>query len=229
MAKSILKLKARGMRKQGESIIVIARKLNLPKSTISIWCRDIELTKAQLKKLFSRKEDGLKRAQILGALWNKNKKAAEISRAKQLGLKEIGALSQREFLVAGLAFYLSEGSKKNGWVEFINSDPSIIAFMNKWVQTFFSVKEKELGISVFINQVHRSRENEIKKFWINYLQIAPRTFKGFVWLKTPQKKRYENHDQYFGTARLKVLKSRYLYYKIAGLMEAMMIAKIKPA
>jgi len=48
MAKSILRLKARELRQEGESIIVIAKKLSISKGTISKWCRDMVLSEEQL-------------------------------------------------------------------------------------------------------------------------------------------------------------------------------------
>lgn len=48
MAKSKEKNKALKLRQQGESIKKIAKKLKIAKSTISLWCRDIELTPEQI-------------------------------------------------------------------------------------------------------------------------------------------------------------------------------------
>ncbi len=54
MAKPLLRLKAREMRAKGESVKVIARKLNVGKSTASYWVRDIILLVEQLESLKKR-------------------------------------------------------------------------------------------------------------------------------------------------------------------------------
>ena len=51
MAKSKQMLQARQLRKEGESIKVIAKKLSVSVSSVSVWCRDIELSKEQIESL----------------------------------------------------------------------------------------------------------------------------------------------------------------------------------
>ena len=45
MSKYNERIKARKMRKNGISIISISKELNVSKSSISVWCKDIILTK----------------------------------------------------------------------------------------------------------------------------------------------------------------------------------------
>ena len=51
------------------------------------------------------------------------RRQAEIDRLLAEGRARIGRLSEREFLVAGVALYAGEGSKRDGSVLFANSDP----------------------------------------------------------------------------------------------------------
>ena len=57
MAKSRDKIKARKLRKKGESIKKIANLLNISTSTVSLWCRDVELTNIQIDNLRKRQTD----------------------------------------------------------------------------------------------------------------------------------------------------------------------------
>jgi len=51
MAKSKERNRAIELRKKGESIKVIAKKIGVSKSSTSIWCRDIILSPMQIQKL----------------------------------------------------------------------------------------------------------------------------------------------------------------------------------
>jgi hypothetical protein len=56
----------------------------------------------------------------------------------------LGRLSEREFLVAGVALYAGEGSKTDGDVRFANSDPRMIVFFCSWLRRFFEIDEARL-------------------------------------------------------------------------------------
>ena len=89
MAKYNERLKARSMRNDGISIIVIARKLGISKSTISSWCRDIILTEEQFEKLRKNKGVSLTTGQRMGAETNKRKRLEAIKDAEIWGKKLI--------------------------------------------------------------------------------------------------------------------------------------------
>ena len=74
MSKYDERIKARLMRKEGISIIVIAKELSVSKSTVSGWCRDIILTEEQIEKLKAGQKISWTRGQIMGAEANKNKR-----------------------------------------------------------------------------------------------------------------------------------------------------------
>ena len=57
MAKFQQKSEAIQLRKTGESIKVIAKKLKVSVGSVSLWCRDVQLTPAQLKELERRYRD----------------------------------------------------------------------------------------------------------------------------------------------------------------------------
>ncbi|MBI3485659.1 LAGLIDADG family homing endonuclease [Candidatus Daviesbacteria bacterium] len=65
-----IKNQARELRSQGYSLNQISRKLNIAKSSISIWTRDIRLNDAQRKLLKNRElEGGIKGRAILSEKW----------------------------------------------------------------------------------------------------------------------------------------------------------------
>ena len=68
------------------------------------------------------------------------------------GLDRIGVLSEEAFLVAGVALYAGEGSKRDGVVEFTNSDPAMIRFFCAWLRGQFDIDESKLRVSIYLHQ-----------------------------------------------------------------------------
>jgi hypothetical protein len=77
---------------------------------------------------------------------------AEVDRLVEEGRARIGRLSEREFLVAGVALYAGEGSKRDGAVKFANTDPRMIAFYCAWLRRFFSVDEERLRMRLYLHE-----------------------------------------------------------------------------
>jgi len=227
VAKSLLKIKARKLRRKGLSIGSIASRIDVSKSTTSLWCRDIELTQAQIEKLLENKHEGIKRGQIISSLIKKRERMARIDRYKKIAEEEIPYLSPKEFFIAGLALYLGEGSKKERRIAFFNSNPEIINFMVRWIRRFLRVPKDRFIFSVLINQIHRKRERKVVNFWSKYLKIPSGQFRKTIFVKAKQNKVYENYNNYYGTLKMRILKSTDLSYKIMGLIERLVRVKIQ--
>jgi len=221
MAKSKLRLQARALRGGGESIVVISHNLGIPKSTVSLWCRDIILTEEQTLRLLSNKFLGLRKAQLKGALFQKTKRLAKIEKYFLEGQKKFENFSSGQFFVAGLALYLAEG-RKTQRVVFTNFNPKIITFMLRWFGEFFSIYMDQMAFYVYINEIHRGREIKVLNYWSQYLGVPLHNFKPVTYIKSVQKKIYENHDTHYGTLHFEVLKSRDLLYRIWGLIDGLL-------
>jgi hypothetical protein len=77
---------------------------------------------------------------------------AEIDRLVEEGRARVGRLSEREFLVAGVALYAREGAKRDGAVKFANSDPRMIGFYCAWLRRFFEIDEARLRVRLYLHQ-----------------------------------------------------------------------------
>lgn len=93
--------RARVLRSQGWTMPEIAAELGVSKSSVSLWTRDVDFVPRRGRAAPRRRgPNKLQRA-----------KAAEIERLLVDGRERIGRLSEREFLVAGVALYAGEGAK----------------------------------------------------------------------------------------------------------------------
>ena len=96
MTSDMKKEKALAMRKQGRSINDIAKKLYLSKSTVSIWCRGVNLSEKQKKILAEKSEEGRKRGRLIGAKINREKKLSKVEFFKKKALEDIKQISKRD-------------------------------------------------------------------------------------------------------------------------------------
>ena len=218
MAKYDLRIQAVKMRRQGESVNVIARKLGVSKSTASLWVRDIILSVSDLEKLRQNSIEGAELGRLRGALKQKKARLELVEKSKQWGFKQIGRLSKREFFMAGLALYWAEGSKKERRVQVCNSDADLIKLMIKWLEEYFGVFTNRLTVHVGINEMHKDREGVVKNYWSKATGIPLDQFTKTSFKRVKSKKVYENFREHYGTLDIRVLKPAGIYYKIMGLI-----------
>ena len=133
---------ARRLRRTGLPLAEIAATLGVSKSSVSLWVRDVEFTS------LPRPPRGRRRAP--NAL--QRRRQAEIDRLLAEGRTRIGRLSEREFLVAGVALYAGEGSKEDGRVRFVNSDPRKVIFFCSWLRHFYEIDEARLRLTLYLHQ-----------------------------------------------------------------------------
>lgn len=216
------RLKARELRRAGESILYIARELMVSKSSVSVWCSDIVLSDTQIEKLSKRRNIiGLK-GRMIGAKANKQKKIDSIKKADKEGNGFVKNLSKREVLLIATALYWAEGSKSDSATgfQFVNSDPDMICCMKQALH-YFSIDSNDLFCTIQINEMHKPRIREVLNFWKNLLEFKDEQFRNTTFIKTVSKKKYENYNSYYGICRLQVKRSTTLKYKMLGLIKAL--------
>src|SRR5215218_2434379 len=133
---------ARQLRRTGLPQAEIAGRLGVSKSSVSLWVRDVAFEPLPVPVR------GRRRAP--NAL--QRRRQAEIDRLVEEGRARIGRLTEREFLVAGVALYAGEGAKRDGAVTFANTDPAMVRFHCAWLRRFFCVDERRLRVRVYLHE-----------------------------------------------------------------------------
>jgi len=220
MAKFEKRIKAQVLRKKGYSINDIADRLGVSTSSVSLWCRDLILSKEQKEILFKNTVKAGNYGRMLGASKNKEKKEANINFYNKLATREINSLSRRDFLIAGVSLYWAEGSKTDK-LSFVNSDSTMVKFMFDWFKEFMSVRDEDFMPRIFINETHRPRIRKVILYWSKLLTLPIVQFGNPILLKGRPKKIYENHDSYYGMLSLRIHRSTNLKYHVLGLISAM--------
>ena len=171
--KLIEKEKARALRKKGYSINQIIKETGLSKASVSVWVRDIILTKTQRKKLSERGRsvESIEKRRI-NRLFNENKKRQIIINEAK---KDFTCISLKELKLIGTILYLGEGSKTTkGTVVVANSDPIVIKIMARFLREVCKVPENK-----FRGHIHTFTHANIEKtekYWSQITGIPRRQF-----------------------------------------------------
>ena len=208
-------------RKSGLSLGEISRKHKLAKSTVSLWCKNIKLSK-EAERLI--KENWLRNtssARAKGTITNKQKRIERIRNEYDRAREIIGYVTRRDLFIVGVALYWAEGSKKEtgSGFSFINSDPKMVHLIFKWLVDIMDVKKDELIINLAINISHKEREEVILKYWSNLLDYNLNDFGNTTFIKTAHLRSYNNHIEYFGMIRIKVKSSAWLRRRVLGMIK----------
>jgi hypothetical protein len=124
----------------GLPLAEIAARLDVSKSSVSLWVRDVDF-----EALLRSPPRGRRRTP--NAL--QRRRQAEVDRLLE-GRERVGRLSEREFLVVGVALYAGEGAKRDGAVKFANTKPRMIAFYCAWLRRFFDIDESRLRVRLYL-------------------------------------------------------------------------------
>lgn len=212
------------MRLKGVSIKAIAKKLNVSSGSVSIWCRDQQLSTEQKERLFQQQVKAGHKGRMMGAESNRRKKIDNIALQEKIAKTMIGRVTKRDKLMLGVGLYWGEGVKVNGGgTSLVNSDPSVILFARHWFEQL-GVKRSDFNPYIYVSEIHKPREQLILAFWSDLLEIPKNQFNKVVFLKGRPRKKYENHDSYYGVLALRVARGTTLRYKIMGMIKA---SKIK--
>lgn len=212
------------LRKSGESIRAISKRLKISTSTASLWCRNIELSFEQKAILAS------KSANIELLRFHANKRHEDkINRNKEIFEKarlDIQKLNKDELFLAGIALYWAEGFKNlsEGRIGFCNSDPRMIKFIINWFKKVLKIPKSEFILRAEFNIEHLNRRSEIEDYWSKVTGIPKFQFNNPYLQKSKFLRDYSNRGAYYGVLRIRVRKSSALLVRLRGWIEGLSLA-----
>lgn len=215
------------LRLNGKSYSEITKLLGAPKSTLSGWFFNLELSGKVKNKIFERT-----RQKSLEGLLKRNKNQTTLARKRKLEIqteatREIKNISQQNLLFIGASLYWAEGYKrpivKNGRevthhpVSLTNSDPELIKIYLRFLREICSVPEDRINADIRIFE--HQNEDYLLNFWSKITGIKKEKF-GKVYYgisKSSLNKRPFNRLQY-GTIQIRVNNTK-LFHRIMGWIE----------
>jgi transcriptional regulator with XRE-family HTH domain len=195
MSKVAEKKRAEVLRKQGFSYSYISNELDVSKSTLSYWLRDIPFipNKKTIQKVG--------RARLKSGIYKSREKIKSIAEAKSLAVHDVGYMNNRDLFLLGVGLYIGEGSKTQNSVRIVNSDPRVIMLAVKWFKSICGLKTRNFKLAIHLypdNNIERSLN-----FWSNAAGIPKNQF-GKTQIDRRKKTKRKSKTLSNGTAHLTV-------------------------
>ncbi len=174
MALRKLKEKALEMRKRGMSYSQIRAVVKVSKSSLSLWLKDMPLSKERIYELGARNQRRIENCRNTKA----KKKQDRLDEVYKKVSKDIGSLSSREIFLCGLFLYWGEGSKTSYTaVEITNTDPSMLKFALIWFRNLgIDIGKIKVKLKIYKDT---DREKETL-FWLETLGVERHQFRFYI-------------------------------------------------
>lgn len=209
-----LKDEAIKLRMKGLSYREIRQEIDVSKSTLSSWLKNVLLSPEQRQRLYTKQVAILN----LGSRSHHLRRQQEISQIIDSAQREVPSLlPQYALKLIGAAIYWAEGRKKGGF-GVTNSDPALILFMIIWLDQIFQIKPTT--IKAWLNIYSQQDERQLVSFWSELTGIPTSNF-GKTFVK-PTNKNYKKNTLYYGTIQIQVPKSTDLQLHTQGLIRGLM-------
>lgn len=194
----------------------IARRVGVSKSSVSLWVRDIPLTKSQTAALVAR--NPAYNGQRLGAITRVAR-----GRARRLDHQRAGRALVRagdeEFIHACL-LYWGEGAKSRHSLSFSNADVEMVRIWMDLLRSALKAPEDRIRITCYLYSDHISEQARVEDFWLSSTGL-PRTnmCRSIVNSYSRSSKRKRERTLPYGTVKIAVHDTRLIQMVLGGIQE----------
>lgn len=185
------------LRREGQSIRDIEISLGIPRSTLSGWFKDIQLSASQQEALNQRHRTALIKARVFAAAAHRNTKQRRIESIKKAAQEQLDLFSEDDITTLELALamlYLGEGAKTKQGLRLGNSNPLIMRF---YIHALVKVYKLPLESLYFALHLRADQdENTEKLYWSEALDVPLSRFTYFI--KDPRTAGRPTRPEYHG-------------------------------
>ncbi len=212
--------KAIKLRQQGLSYREILAIIPVSKSSLSLWLKNVKLTKRQKERLLKKRLEGSK----IASGKNRENRLLLIKKIKKEAIKDIKKIDKRELWLIGIMLYWAEGNKQREYrvsesVRLGNSDPKIIKIFLKWLFEIIKIPREDVRFRICLHETEKYRLLEIEKYWSRVTGFPVEDFRKIKlnWKKHKiNTKRRNIGKKYYGLLEIRVKRSTNLNRKIDG-------------
>lgn len=210
-----IKEKAITLRKKGYSLSEIANKLNISKSTSSLWLSNVSLPRLAIKRLTEKKILGQYKTILLRQ--EKRKRLIALFEQKAMkSLKTITLSKNISKLLCALVYYCEGVKGSDKYVTFINSDPSLVRVFLFLFRKSFVLNESKFRLLMHLHAYHSEKTQKL--FWSKVTNISIDQFMHSYRKPNTQKRIRENYQgcvsiRYYDAI---IAKELLAYYRIAA-------------
>lgn len=211
------KEKAIRLRKEGKTYNEILKEVSVAKSTLSIWLRDVGLSKPQ-KQAITEKRIA---ARLRGAAARRTNRLAEVESMLKIGEMEIGTLTERELWLIGTTLYWAEGSKQrpsdlSSGIMFANQDYRTHKVVLKWLE-LLGIEDENITFELYVHKNRFAEHAAFMAWWSVQLGRAlENSCRVYSKPGNPKTNRQNTQDLYHGLLRIRVKASTTLNRRVDG-------------
>lgn len=195
MTKVSAKEQAVELRRAGYSYNLIAEKVSVSKSTLSVWLAKVPYVPNQ--SVVNR----IGKARAAGSASKHLLKLTSYRDAELLAKTDVGDCTLRDLFMLGLAIYIGEG-QKNDTVGIINADPRIITLSIRWLQQFYKVPLANFTLAIHLYPDNNSQASI--EYWSKQTGVPSSQFGKTQVDRRLNKKQSKRSTLPHGTAHLRV-------------------------
>lgn len=179
------RIQAYDLRIQGMSYNEIRLKLNVPKSTLSSWLRDVSLPREARIRLNEKRRQG-----VVNGLIKRNKEQTSRAHEKAAAIRhaathEIHSRLQNNIFLIGIILYWAEGYKRlrithgiertGHAISFVNADPDAIRIFIRFLTEELHVDKEDILINMRLYKT--IDEQRAKKYWKKVTGLSDKNFR----------------------------------------------------
>jgi len=170
--KNLEKDKAIRLRRKGFSLSEIASRLNISKSSASLWLRDVRLSNEAQRRITQKRIEAYEKSAHTHRTQTEQRLKEAISSAEKT--RTNFRLDRANAMVLCALLYWCEGEKtKNDQaLAFTNSDPKLVALFLSLFRRSFKINERQFRACLHLHDYHR-QEDQVR-FW-SHLTRIPRS------------------------------------------------------
>jgi transcriptional regulator with XRE-family HTH domain len=158
--------RARELRALGWSIKEIEQRLDVSRSSVSVWVRDVVLGPDEQRAL--NEKTGLGR---IVAATRKSALAREQRRAYQLEGRRLARERDVSYL-SGCMLYWAEGAKERNSVRLVNSDRELLIVFAAFLRTHFDVDDEAMRVRCNLFADDDGEQQAIERYWLESLRVS---------------------------------------------------------
>ena len=215
-----IKEKVLSYRRAGKSYSEIQQLVPISKSTLSLWLRNIKISKSKADLLLKKKLSVLS----LNHKMSRQRKTTSLRNLIDEGRLEVQEKMKNPLFLLGVALYWAEGTKAFEQISFSNSDPEMIQCFLRWLKEIADVPSDKIKIQLHIHELHN--QTEIEQYWSDITTIPSYQFTKTQIKKTSLGQR--RNLLYYGTCNIRVhdikLFRRFLGWKMGVIAQFSNIA-----
>lgn len=155
--------KAREMRLSGKSLSEISIELNIGRSTLSSWLKDIKLTEKQTDELVQRNKQKVSRGRLNALVMKKSNRVFKEKSIFDQAVRAFPQLAKDSFFMLGLSLYWAKGAKGGNCFQFTSTDRKMIAVMKKWAIKYLDI-ESSLMLETVYGKCFRLSVSGVDRF-----------------------------------------------------------------